>query len=171
MTRPFSGKRRLFILFLAFALLSVPLSAEEPVFLPLRIDVEGWPLESPDDVVFYGSRVPRVHYQGFQRISEREFFAIVGDSDAELRARNHRAVNTGLGVISIVAFFAGLVLFGAADDVDYGAIGMTDETNGRIISIGLTAGSLVPALAVTVRGQQSETLEYAYRSMVDYNRD
>lgn len=137
--------------------------------LPLGLEVEGRPVTRPEDVLFYGPRVPRVHRHGLERVSERQFFEIAGDEDAARRARNHRGINIALSAVSILSFFSGLALFGAADEVDLGLFGLPPETQGRVLSIGLLGGSLVPATLTVVRGQHWAPLEYSYQTMRAYN--
>tara|TARA_B100000614_G_scaffold221824_1_gene209183 strand:- start:37 stop:576 length:540 start_codon:yes stop_codon:yes gene_type:complete len=136
---------------------------------PLGLEVEGRPVTDPQTVLFYGPRVPRVHMHGTERISEREFFEIAGDGDAARNARVHRGVNIGLTTLSILSFFGGLALFGAADQVDLGLVGLPPETQGRILSLGMLGGSLVPSIAVMIRGQQWAPLEYSYQTMRTFN--
>ena len=142
---------------------------EHPPAVPLVIEVEGLPILVEEDVHFYGPRVPRSHYEGSRPISEREFFTIVGDTEAMSRSRNHRALNIALGALSVTTFFSGLVLFGAADDVDWTMVGLPGDTPGRTLSLSLMAGSVGPAILIAVRGQQWATLEYSFRSARRHN--
>lgn len=137
--------------------------------VPLVIEVEGRPLVRPQDVLFYGDRVPRSHFHGDRYVSERRFFEIAGDSEAARRSRNHRAVNIGLGALSIMSFFAGLALFSTADDFDLTSAGISSGTTSRGFSFVLVGGSLVPAVALTVRRQYWAPLEYTYQTMEEYN--
>jgi hypothetical protein len=137
--------------------------------LPLGLEVEGRPLTRAEDVLFYGPRVPRVHRYGLDRVTERQFFEIAGDQDAARRARNHRGVNIALSAVSIVSFFSGLVLFGAADEVDLELFGMPPRTQGRVLSVSLVGGSLVPAVLTMIRGQHWAPLDYSYQTMQAHN--
>ena len=139
--------------------------------LPLRIEVEGVEIESPEIVRFYGSRVPRSHFYGVRSISERRFFEIAGDEESARRSRNHRIVNAGLSTLSILSFFSGLVLFGAADDVDFARIGLPGDTPGRVLSLSLIGGSIVPASVLMIRGNHWASLEFSYRTMQRFNED
>lgn len=145
------------------------LSQVRQALLPLGLEVEGRPVTRPEDVLFYGPRVPRVHRHGLERVSERQFFEIAGDEDAARRARNHRGINIALSTLSILSFFSGLALFGAADQVDLGLFGLPPETQGRVLSIGLLGGSLVPTTLTLIRGQHWAPLEYSYQTMRTYN--
>lgn len=137
--------------------------------LPLGLEIEGRPVTDATTVLFYGPRVPRTHLHGGRRVTEPEFFTIADDPESARRAAVHRGINIGLGALSILSFFGGLVLFGAADQVDFGLLGLPPATQGRILSIGLLGGSIVPSVAVMVRGQHWASLEYAYQSMRDHN--
>lgn len=144
-------------------------SESQLFLLPLGLEVEGRPLTRPEDVLFYGPRVPRVHRHGLDQVTERQFFEIAGDEEAARRARNHRGVNIALSAVSILSFFSGLALFGAADQVDLGLFGLPPETQGRVLSISLVGGSLVPAVVTMVRGQHWAPLEYSYQTMQAHN--
>ena len=137
--------------------------------LPLGLEVEGRPVTRPEDVLFYGPRVPRVHLHGLDRVSERQFFEIAGDEEAARRARNHRGVNIALSTLSILSFFSGLALFGAADQVDLGLFGLPPQTQGRVLSIALIGGSLVPTTLTMLRGNHWAPLEYSYQTMRAHN--
>ena len=139
--------------------------------LPLRIVVEGEEIESQAAVRFYGPRVPRSHFSGTRPISERRFFEIAGDEESARRSRNHRAINVGLSTLSILSFFSGLVLFGAADEVDFTRVGLSGDTPGRILSLSLIGGSIAPAIAVMIRGDDWANLEFSYRTMQRFNEN
>jgi len=172
---------RMFLaVFLIFLVLvaPVPLSAQVPGETPgtddelpgeLYLEVEGRPLLRPEDVLFYGDRVPRSHFYGDRYVSERRFFEIAGDDDAARRSRNHRALNLGLGAIAILSFFSGLVLFSAADDVNLTDAGIDHGTSDRGFSLVLLGGSLVPTAALMARRQYWAPLEYTYQTMESYN--
>ncbi|MFW5827084.1 MAG: hypothetical protein ACOCU4_03285 [Alkalispirochaeta sp.] len=146
-----------------------PLPEAQRRLLPLGLEVEGRPVTRPEDVLFYGPRVPRVHRHGLDPVSERHFFEIAGDEEAARRSRNHRAINITLSTLSILGFFSGLALFGAADEVDLGLFGLPPETQGRVLSIGLVGGSLVPATLAMLRGNHWAPLEYSYQTMRAHN--
>ncbi|MFW5643145.1 MAG: hypothetical protein ACOCYQ_03880 [Alkalispirochaeta sp.] len=135
----------------------------------LYLEVEGRPLLRPEDVLFYGDRVPRSHFYGDRYIPERRFFEIAGDEDAARRSRNHRALNIGIGAIAILSFFSGLVLFSAADDVDLTDAGIDHGISDRGFSLLLLGGSLVPTAVLTARRQYWAPLEYTYQTMESYN--
>ena len=145
------------------------LPAFEPPPLPLGLRVESRELDGMVDVLFYGPRVPRVHEHGGRRVSERIYYDIAGDAEMARVARNHRAINIALGTATILSFFGGMVLFGAADQVDYTRVGLAEGTRGRVLSLGLVAGSLAPAAVLMIRGPHAASLEYAYRTMERYN--
>lgn len=151
-----------------------PLLAQEAVPpplppLPLRIVVEGVELDSAQQVLFYGPNVPRNHFEGSRSISERQFFEITGDEESARLAHNHRAVNAALSVLTMVGFFGGLALFGAADEIDFSLIGLSGDTPGRVLSLSFLGGSLVPAIAVMIRGDDWAPLEFSYDTMQRYN--
>lgn len=137
--------------------------------LLLDIEVEGRPLAGSSDIFFYGPRVPRVHFHGDRRITEALFFEIAEAPEYARSARVHRGVNIGLSALSILSFFGGLVLFGAADEVDLSLVGLGPAVAGRVLSISLLAGSIVPAIGVAVRGQQWAPLELTWQTMQTYN--
>lgn len=148
----------------------VPGSAvPQPPPLPLGLQVEERDLQGMVDVMFYGPRVPRVHQHGGRRVTERAYYEIADDPEMARRARNHRGINIALGTATILSFFGGMVLFGAADQVDYTRVGLSAETRGRVLSLGLVAGSLAPAVVLMIRGPHAASLEYAYRTMERYN--
>ena len=136
---------------------------------PLYLEVEGRPLLRAQDVLFYGDRVPRSHFSGDRYVSERRFFEIAGDEEAARKSRNHRALNLGLGALSILSFFAGMALFSTADDVELSRAGIDTGTTDRGFSLVLIGGSLVPAAVLTARRQYWAPLEYTYQTMQSYN--
>ncbi len=138
-------------------------------FVPLRIEVEGRSIESQVEVDFYGNRVPRDYFVGTESVSERLFFEAAGDRESARRARNHRALSIGIGTVSMLAFFSGLVLFGAADEVDYTLVGLSPGTDGRVLSLSLVGGSLGPALVLAVRRESWAPLDHAFSTMIEYN--
>lgn len=132
------------------------------VIFPLGLEVEGRAIADVEDVEFYPEGVPRVHRHGLARVSEREFFEIAGDTESATQARKHRSINVGLTVLSMLGLFSGLVLFGAADQVDL-------PVNGRRFSMGLVASSVAPAAAVLIRGQNWAPLTFSYDTMREHN--
>lgn len=137
--------------------------------VPLYLEVEGRPLTTPQDVLFYGRRTPRSHFHGTRYVSERRFFEIAGDEDAARRSRNHRIVNIGIGTVAILTFFSGLALFATADDVDLAAAGISTGMTDRGFSLALIGGSLVPTVILSARRQYWAPLEYTYQTMRRYN--
>jgi hypothetical protein len=134
-----------------------PLADFTPPPLPpllLRIEVEGSDLETIDDAAFYGARVPRQHFHGAGEISEERFFEIIGDVDNAERARRHRRINLGIASLSIASFFSGLVVFSAA---------------GSGVGVSLVGASLVPAVALIVRGDNAVPLPVSFRAMQRHN--
>jgi hypothetical protein len=143
------------------------LSPEERLF----IEIEGRPVLHPEDVLFYGPRAPRSHFQGERYVSEGMFFEIAGDEEAARKSRTFRGVNIGLGLLTMMSFFAGMALFSTADDVDLAAAGLNSGMTDRGFSLVLIGGSLVPAAVLTVRRQQWASLEYTYQTMVQFNEN
>jgi hypothetical protein len=150
----------------AFLFTTVSLPAQT---IPLSLEVEGRAVIGAVDVAYYGPKVPRTHLYGLETVSERRYFEIAGDAEAAQHARTHRGVNIALSTLSILSFFSGLVLFGAADEVDLGLAGLPPGTEGRVLSIGLLGGSLVPSVLVMIRGNHWASLEYSYETMRQYN--
>jgi hypothetical protein len=150
------------------ALLTTPVSLPAQT-IPLSLEVEGQPVIGEADVEFYGPKVPRTHLHGLDPISERTYFEIAGDPEAARHARTHRSVNIALSTLSILSIFSGLVLFGAADEVDLGLAGLPPGTEGRVLSLGLLGGSVVPSVMVMIRGNHWASLEYSYETMRRYN--
>lgn len=137
--------------------------------LPLRIEIEGVELESAAQVLFYGSGVPRRHFEGSRVISERRFFEIAGEEESARQARNYQFFNIGLASLSVLSFFGGLALFGAADDIDFSLVGLSGNTPGRVLSLSLIGGSLAPAIVLMIRGDDWAPLELSYDTMQRYN--
>jgi hypothetical protein len=150
----------------AFLTTSIFLPAQT---IPLSLEVEGRAIIGEVDVEFYGPKVPRTHLHGMEVVSEQTYFEIAGDAEAARYARNHRGMNIALSTLSILSFFSGLVLFGAADEVDLGLAGLPPGTEGRVLSLGLLGGSLVPSVTVMLRGNHWASLEYSYETMRRYN--
>lgn len=136
---------------------------------PLYLEVEGAPLLGAEDVLFYGDRVPRSHFSGDRYVSERRFFEIAGDEEAARKSRNHRALNLGLGALSILSLFAGMALFSTADDIELSHAGINTGMTDRGFSLVLIGGSLVPAAVLTARRQYWAPLEYTYQTMRSHN--
>lgn len=137
--------------------------------LPLRIEIEGVELESAAQVLFYGPGVPRRHFEGSRVVSERRFFEIAGEEESARQARNYRMVNIGLASLSVLSFFGGLALFGAADEIDFSLVGLSGNTPGRVLSLGLVGGSIAPAIVLMIRGDDWAPLELSYDTMRRYN--
>lgn len=168
-----NDKRRVAILLIAALLSLQPIVAQElpPPLppLPLRIEIEGVDLDSAAQVLFYGPGVPRRHFEGSRVISERKFFEIAGEEDLALQARNHRIVNIGLTSLSVLSFFGGLLLFGAADEIDFSLLGLSGDTPGRVLSLSMIGGSFAPAIVVMIRRDNWAPLELSYETMQRYN--
>jgi|GEM_PF-3012834 len=137
--------------------------------LPLRIEIEGVELESAAQVLFYGPRVPRRHFEGSRVVSERRFFEIAGDEESARQAHNYQLLNIGLASLSVLSFFGGLALFGAADEIDFSLVGLSGNTPGRVLSLGLVGGSIAPAIVLMIRGDDWAPLELSYDTMQRYN--